>query len=88
MPKRYTEMNEKRPESLKKAALSQEELQAAGCPEETIRKIIQEKNDRCQCRCLRQYRKEILEKLHQEQEKLTNLDYLLYHLGRNRQEKE
>ena len=81
-------MNEKRPESLKKAALSQEELQAAGCPEETIRKIIQEKNDRCQCRCLRQYRKEILEKLHQEQEKLTNLDYLLYHLGRNRQEKE
>lgn len=73
-------MNEKRPESLKKAALSQEELQAAGCPEETIRKILQEKNDRCQCRCLRQYRKEILEKLQQEQEKLTNLDYLLYHL--------
>lgn len=73
-------MNEKRPESLKKAALSQEELQAAGCPEETIRKILQEKNDRCQCRCLRQYRKEILEKLHQEQEKLTNLDYLLYHM--------
>ena len=73
-------MNEKRPESLKKAALSQEELQAAGCPEETIRKILQEKNDRCQCRCLCQYRKEILEKLHREQEKLANLDYLLYHL--------
>lgn len=88
MPKRYTEMNEKRPESLKKAALSQEELQAAGCPEETIRKILQEKNDRCQCRCLRQYRKEILEKLHQEQEKLTNLDYLLYHLGKKQQGKE
>lgn len=81
-------MNEKRPESLKKAALSQEELQAAGCPEETIRKILQEKNDRCQCRCLRQYRKEILEKLHREQEKLTNLDYLLYHLGKKQQEKE
>ncbi len=81
-------MNEKRPESLKKAALSQEELQAAGCPEETIRKILQEKNDRCQCRCLRQYRKEILEKLHQEQEKLTNLDYLLYHLGKKQQGKE
>lgn len=80
MPKRYTEMNEKEAESLKKTALSQAELQAAGCPEETIRKILQEKNDRCQCRCLRQYRKEILEKLHREQEKLTNLDYLLYHL--------
>lgn len=81
-------MNEKGPESLKKAALSQEELQAAGCPEETIRKILQEKNDRCQFRCLRQYRKEILEKLHREQEKLTNLDYLLYHLGKKQQGKE
>ena len=46
MPKRYTEMNEKEAESLKKTALSQAELQAAGCPEETIRKILQEKNDR------------------------------------------
>ena len=73
-------MTEKGPESPRKTALSQEELRAAGCPEETIRKILQEKNDRCQCRCLRQYRKEILEKLHREQEKLTNLDYLLYHL--------
>ena len=54
-------MNEKEAESLKKTALSQEELQEAGCPEETIRKILQEKNDR-------------------EQEKLTNLDYLLYHM--------
>ena len=80
MPKRYTEMTEKEAESLKKTALSQEELQAAGCPEETIRKILQEKNDRCQCRCLRQYRKEILAKLHREQEKLTNVDYLLYHM--------
>jgi hypothetical protein len=80
MPKRYTEMNEKEAESLKKTALSQEELQAAGCPEETIRKILQEKNDRSQCRCLRQYRKEILAKLHREQEKLTNVDYLLYHM--------
>ena len=88
MPKRYTEMNEKGPESLKKAALSQEELQAAGLPDETIWKILQEKNDRCQCRCLRQYRKEILEKLHREQEKLTNLDYLLYHLGKKQQGKE
>lgn len=73
-------MNEKEAESLKKTALSQAELQAAGCPEETIRKILQEKNDRCQCRCLRQYRKEILTKLHREQEKLTNVDYLLYHM--------
>lgn len=73
-------MNEKEAESLKKTALSQAELQAAGCPEETIRKILQEKNDRCQCRCLRQYRKEILANLHREQEKLTNLDYLLYHM--------
>lgn len=73
-------MNEKGAKSLRKTALSQEELQAAGLPEETIWKILQEKNDRCQCRCLRQYRKEILEKLHREQEKLTNLDYLLYHM--------
>lgn len=80
MPKRYTEMTEKGLESPKKTILSQEELQAAGCPEETARKILQEKDERCQCRCLRQYRKEILEKLHREQEKLTNLDYLLYHM--------
>lgn len=73
-------MNEKGAKSPRKTVLSLEELQAAGCPEETIRKILQEKNDRCQCRCLRQYRKEILAKLHREQEKLTNLDYLLYHM--------
>ena len=36
-------MKEKGTESLKKTSLSQEELQAAGCPEETIRKILQEK---------------------------------------------
>mgnify|MGYP006992966080 CR=1 FL=1 len=53
-------MKEKGTESLKKTTLSQEVLQAAGCPEETIRKILQEKSDRCQCRCLRQYRKELL----------------------------
>ena len=75
-------MKEKGTESLKKTSLSQEELQAAGCPEETIRKILQEKSDRCQCRCrcLRQYRKELLANFHREQEKLTNVDYLLYHL--------
>ena len=77
------EMNEKEAESFKKTTLSQEVLQAAGCSEETIRKILQEKNDRCQCRCLRQYRKEILKKLYREQEKLTNVDYLLYHLEKN-----
>ena len=80
-------MKEKGAESLKKNILSQEVLQAAGCSEETIRKILQEKNDRCQCRCLRQYRKEILKKLHREQEELTNLDYLLYHLEKKQQEK-
>lgn len=73
-------MNEKGAKSPRKMALSQEELQAAGLPDEIIWKILQEKNDRCQCLCLRQCRKEILEKLHREQEKLTNLDYLLYHL--------
>ena len=81
------EMNEKEAESFKKTTLSQEVLQAADCSEETIRKILQEKNDRCQCRCLRQYRKEILKKLHREQEKLTNVDYLLYHLEKKQQEK-
>ena len=45
-----------------------------------VRNRPQDKKDRCQCRCLRQYRKEILKKLHREQEKLTNLDYLLYHM--------
>lgn len=74
------EMKEKGTESLKKTSLSQEELQAAGCPEETIRKILQEKSGWCQCRCLRQYRKELLANFHREQEKLTNVDYLLYHL--------
>ncbi|WP_302123451.1 hypothetical protein [Acidaminococcus fermentans] len=80
-------MKEKGTESLKKTTLSQEVLQAAGCSEETIRKILQEKNGRCQCRCLRQYRKEILKKLYREQEKLTNVDYLLYHLEKKQQEK-
>ena len=73
-------MKEKGTESLKKTTLSQEVLRAAGCPKEAIHKILQEKNGRCQCRCLRQYRKEILKKLYREQEKLTNVDYLLYHL--------
>ena len=80
-------MKEKGTESLKKTTLSQEVLQAAGCSEETIRKILQEKIGRCQCRCLRQYRKEILKKLYREQEKLTNVDYLLYHLEKKQQEK-
>ena len=82
-------MKEKGTESLKKTTLSQEVLQAAGCPEETIRKILQEKSDRCQCRCrcLRQYRKELLANFYREQEKLTNVDYLLYHLEKKQQEK-
>ena len=80
-------MKEKGKESLKKTSLSQEELQAAGCPEETIRKILQEKSGWCQCRCLRQYRKELLANFHREQEKLTNVDYLLYHLEKKQQEK-
>ena len=73
-------MKEKGAESLKKNILSQEALQAAGCSEETIWKILQEKSSRCQCRCLRQYRKELLANFYREQEKLTNVDYLLYHL--------
>ena len=80
-------MKEKGAESLKKNILSQEALQAAGCSEETIWKILQEKSSRCQCRCLRQYRKELLANFYREQEKLTNVDYLLYHLEKKQQEK-
>ncbi|MGE9921976.1 hypothetical protein [Acidaminococcus fermentans] len=81
------EMNEKGTEPYKTEILSREGLLAAGCPKEAIHKILQEKNGRCQCRCLRQYRKEILKKLYREQEKLTNVDYLLYHLEKKQQEK-
>lgn len=80
-------MNEKGTEPYKTEILSREELQAAGCSEETIRKILQEKSSRCQCRCLRQYRKELLANFYREQEKLTNVDYLLYHLEKKQQEK-
>ena len=81
------EMNEKGTEPYKTEILSREGLLAAGCQKEAIHKILQEKNGRCQCRCLRQYRKEILKKLYREQEKLTNVDYLLYHLEKKQQEK-
>ena len=74
------EMNEKGTEPHRTEILSREELLAAGCPEETVHKILRETDSRCQCRCLRQCRKEILERLHGEQERLTNVDYLLYHL--------
>ena len=80
-------MNEKGMEGFKEVPLSREELLAAGCPEETVHKILRETDSRCQCRCLRQCRKEILERLHQEQEKLTNVDFLLYHLEKKQQEK-
>ena len=86
MPKKYMEMNEKEAESFKKTTLSQEVLQAAGCSEETIRKILQEKNDRCQCRCLRQYRKEIL-KSSTGSRKTHQCGLSLYQSGEKQQEK-
>ena len=74
------EMNEKGTEPYKTEILSREGLLAAGCPKEAIHKILQEKNGRCQCRCHPAVPEGNPEKLYREQEKLTNVDYLLYHL--------
>lgn len=57
-----------------------ENLVAAGCPEEVIQKVQQLQGIEQQTLELRKYRRCLLEKVHREQERLTNLDYLLYQL--------
>jgi len=57
-----------------------ENLVAAGCPDEVIRKVQQLEGTQQQTLELRKYRRCLLEKVHREQERLTNLDYLLYQL--------
>ncbi len=57
-----------------------ENLVAAGCPEEVIQKVQHLESAEQQTLELRKYRRCLLEKVHREQERLTNLDYLLYQL--------
>lgn len=58
-----------------------ENLEAAGCPDEVIRKVQQMEGAQQQILELRKYRRCLLEKVHREQERLTNLDYLAVPVG-------
>lgn len=53
-------------------------LEDAGCPEETIRKFAQSGDMRQQMAVLTAHRQKLLDGIHTEQRKLDCLDYLIF----------
>lgn len=61
----------------------QEELQKLGCSDALIEQFLMRMNDGCSCaagRILSQHKQMLLQQLHETQDKIEHLDYLLYAL--------
>ena len=62
-----------------------ENLLAAGCSEEMIGKFAKGEDIEMQIKILSNYRKKLLDTIHEEQSKLDYLDYLIFTLKKEEQ---
>ena len=64
-------------------------LEDAGCREETVKEFLDlrdEGNVQAQLKLLSQHRKELLDKVHQEERCISCLDYLVYQMEKDDQD--
>ncbi len=62
-----------------------ENLIAAGCDDDFINEFVSCINDRKKCsRLLAGHRRELLDRVHEEERRISSLDYLIYNMEKQR----